>query len=110
MLSDSCWGFAAPHSTSATNIKEIGENTVALVQGDQAIIVSASKNLKWDNEHSSFSVDTRVAPDAEIKIYFTFSIGSMNDALKQCFDAARNPEAAIKSAYGTYDQLVSRTL
>jgi hypothetical protein len=107
MLSDSCWGFTAPHSVSATKVKKINNNLVLLAQGDQAIVVSASKNLVWDNEQHSFRANTIIAPDTGINIYFTFSIGPTNEALKQCDEAAGNPEAAIRRADGIYDQRVS---
>ena len=107
MLSDSSWGFTAPHSASATRVKEINRNSVLLTQGAQAIAVTASKNLAWDNDHNSFRADIRIAPGDEIHIYFTISVGPLDEALFQCNEAARNPEAAIKRAYSIYDRRIS---
>jgi hypothetical protein len=107
MMSDSCWGFTAPHSSSATYIKEFSKNTVALVQGDNAIVVSASNNLMWDNVHNSFTLNTKIVPDGQIVIYLTFSIGATMDAIEQCNKVARNPEASVKRANRIYDKRVT---
>jgi len=107
MLSDSSWGFTAPHSSTATIVKEINKNSVAFGQGDQAIVVSAGKSLEWDDEHNCFRGNTEIASHGQIILYFTFFIGSTDDTLKQCNEVAGNPQAAIKQAYRIYDQRVT---
>jgi len=107
MLDDSSWGFAAPLSSTTTIVKEISENSVALGQGDQAIVISASKSIVWDKEHHCFKGNSIIAPDGEVKLFFTFSIGAMNDAIQQCSELAGNPEAAIKRAYSVYDERIA---
>jgi hypothetical protein len=108
MLNDSSWGFQAPQSSTASIIKALGDNSVAYEQGEQAIAITASKGLSWDNAQHCFWGNTTIAPDDEVKYYITFSIGAKIDAMKQCCEVAGNPEAAIKKAYCVYDQRVTQ--
>jgi len=107
MLDDSKWGFSAPQSSSPAILKKISENTAALEQGDQAIVISASKEIVWDNKQNSFSVETIIAPGREIKLVLTFTIGEKNEAMDQSAELADNPESAIEKAYGVYDQRIA---
>ncbi len=107
MLDDSKWGFSAPQSSSPAILKKINENSAALEQGDQAIVISASKEIVWDNKQNCFSVETIIAPGHEIKLVLTFTIGEKNEAMDQSAELAGNPESAIEKAYGVYDQRVA---
>jgi hypothetical protein len=107
MLGDSSWGFAAPQSTTVAIVKEISGNSVVLEQGDQSIAIIASKSLVWDSTQSCFRFNTKMDPDGEIKLYFTFSVGATKEAMKQCGEVAGNPEGTIKRAYKVYDQRIA---
>jgi hypothetical protein len=107
MVDDSKWGFSAPQSSTSTLVKEINENSVAFEQGNQSIVISASKDIVWEKEQNCFRVDTIIAPEREMKLYLIFSIGATTDAMKQCSELADNPEAAIKGSYNVYDQRVT---
>ncbi|MBN1183652.1 MAG: hypothetical protein JXB49_15280, partial [Bacteroidales bacterium] len=106
MLSDTSWGFSAPQSSTATIAKALSENSVAFEQGENAIVITASNGLIWDNTQNCFRGIATITPRGEIKLYFTFSIGSMIDAMKQCSEVAGNPEAAFKKAFTVYDNRI----
>jgi hypothetical protein len=107
MPGDSSWGFAAPQSSTHTIVKEMSENSVMLGQGGQAIVVTASKGIVWDNVLHGFKVNSIIDPDGDIKHFFTFSIGATNDAIQQCSEVADNPEAVIRKANDVYDERVA---
>jgi hypothetical protein len=106
MISDSSWGFAAPQSSTVTCVSVIGVNSVALEQGDQAIVITAGKDVVWDKARHCFRLNSTVAPDDEMKLYFTVSIGATKDAMKQCLEIARNPDVAANEACRIYDQRI----
>jgi hypothetical protein len=107
MLDDSKWGFSAPQSSTPTVVEEISKNFVTLGQGNQAIFISASKDIIWDNERNCFRFDTIIAPGNEIRLFFTFTIGARNEAMNQNNELVANQESAIERAYGVYDQRVA---
>ena len=107
MLADSSWGFSAPQSSTSTVIKKIGENSVALVQGDNIIVVYASNDLAWDSTRNRFEMNTTLASQGEKILYFNFSIGKTDDALKQGRELAEDPKTAIANSYNVYDQRIS---
>lgn len=106
MSGDSSWGFTAPHSSTPGLLKGIGANSVTLGQADNAVVISASNDIVWDNEYDCFRYNGIMAPDEEIKIIFTFSVGSASDAMKQCNDVSGNPEGAIRRALKVYGRRV----
>lgn len=107
LLNDSSWGFSAPHSSSAAVIKEMGENSVSLDQGVQAICVSASKELGWDKAQHCFRMNTIVPPGCEIKQFMNFYIGEKKEAQEQCKKLAGAPASAIQKAHTVYEQRVA---
>ena len=106
MLSDESWGFSAPQSSTSVIVKPLSENSVAFEQGEQAIVITASRGLAWDNTQNCFKGVTNLAPDGAGTIFFIFSIGSRDDAMKQNIELAGNPEAVFNEAYSIYDQRV----
>jgi hypothetical protein len=107
MLSDTSWGFTAPQSTTATIVEPLGNNSVALKQNGQAIVITASNDLYWDKTQRCFKGNSIIPPGGETKLYFAFSVGVLIDAVKQCNKIADNPEAIIKKAYRIYNQRVT---
>jgi hypothetical protein len=107
LMSDENWGFAAPKSSTPTVVRFVDNNTIKLEQGDYAVVLVASKEVTWDTHQKSFKSNISVPASGKAKLYFSFAIGTTEDATRQCREIAVKPETTIKNAMVFYDQKVS---
>lgn len=107
MLDDSSWGFSAPQSTSATQATVLGDHSVALLQGEQAIVLAASDELAWNGDDGHFQGTIALAPKSSMICHLSIAVGATDEATAQCATVISNPEGAIAHAEAVYDQRVS---
>ena len=107
LMSDADWGFAAPQSSTPITINSYDNETVSLEQGDNAIVIAASRGVIWDSTEKCFKGDISIPPKGKAQLFFCFSIGASEDAKKECDEIASNPEAVKTNAKSNYEMRVS---
>jgi hypothetical protein len=107
LMKDENWGFAAPKSSTTTVTEIITDGIIKLEQGENAVVIAASKEIAWDSAERCFKGNISIPPSEELKLFFSISIGKTEDATRICNEIAGNPGAAIKNARIHYDKRVS---
>ncbi len=107
LMKDENWGFAAPKSSTTTVTEIITDGIIKLEQGENAVVIAASKEIAWDFAESCFKGIISIPPSEKAKLFFSFAIGATEDAIRLCNEIAGNPDAAIKNARVHYEKRVS---
>jgi hypothetical protein len=95
------WGFGRPQSRTATTPKA-ADGSLTLLQGDQAIVLCASKGIRWDDSHPTGRGTVALPPTGRAKLFVAFAVGPTSEAKVACERIAADPEKAIAEAQAAY--------
>ena len=99
------WEFGAPQSRTTTKPK-VADDSLRLEQGNTAIVLRGSKEIRWENAQPHGRATVSLPPSGQATLYIAFAVGRSAETEAECKKIAADPEQAMAGAHSVYAERV----